>query len=38
MIVELFQHIPTPSSEEPEAILVLITKLDEIYAFSLDGD
>jgi len=38
VVVELLRHVPAVSSEEPEAILILITKLDEIYAFGLFDD
>jgi len=38
VIVELLRHVPTFSSEEPEAILGLITKLDEIHALGLVDD
>jgi len=38
VIVELLRHVPTLSSEEPEAILGLITKLEEIHALGLVDD
>jgi len=38
VIVELLRHVPALSSEEPEAILVLITKLEEIHALGLVDD
>jgi len=38
VIVEIMRHIPNLSFEVPEAILVLITNLDEIYAFCLVDD
>jgi len=38
VIVELLRQVPALSSEEPEAILGLVTKLDEIHALCLvDG-
>jgi len=38
VIVELLRHVPVLSSEEPEAILGLITKLEEIHALGLVDD